>query len=181
MENALTDTFTPIPIDGLTHLYGVSKEGVIRNMLSGNNLKQQVHTTGYWRVTLSKHGSDKHLYVHRLLALAFIPNPRNKPEVNHKDGNKLDYSLGNLEWATSKENSLHAVHRLGIKLAIVGKIGATHPRSKKVQQLTQDGELLAEFGSILEAERVTGCNAMSISRTANGKQELGNGFKWRLK
>ncbi len=59
-------------------------------------------------------GVKRNLYVHRLLALAFIPNPENKPEVNHKNGVKTDNSLDNLEWMTKSENELHAF-RTGLK------------------------------------------------------------------
>ena len=63
----------------------------------------------YWTVRLTIQGKRRCFFVHRLIAEAFIPNPENKPEVNHKDGNKLNSVLWNLEWATTKENYEHAV------------------------------------------------------------------------
>jgi hypothetical protein len=62
---------------------------------------------GYLRVYLYKNGKRKHHKIHRLVAKAFIPNPNNKPQVNHKDGNKKNNSITNLEWVTDEENKLH--------------------------------------------------------------------------
>ena len=74
----------------------------------GFRIEEKIGTDGYPNVTLSINGVSKTITVHRLLAIAFIPNPENKPQVNHKNGNKLDYSLDNLEWATPTENMQHA-------------------------------------------------------------------------
>lgn len=64
--------------------------------------------TGYCLVKLIKNGNEKHVYIHRLVAEAFIPNPNNLPQVNHKDGNKENNCVSNLEWVTAKENIIHA-------------------------------------------------------------------------
>lgn len=71
-------------------------------------LRQSNTTTGYKKVELVKEGIKKSYKVHRLVATAFIPNPENKPEVNHIDGNKINNYIENLEWVTSSENSIHA-------------------------------------------------------------------------
>ena len=76
-------------------------------------LKQQYHCKGYKVVTLVKRELKKTLKVHRLVAQAFIPNPLNKEQVNHKDGNKENNHILNLEWATQSENQLHA-HKTGL-------------------------------------------------------------------
>lgn len=70
--------------------------------------------TGYFQVSLWKNNKGTWFYIHRLLAQAFIPNPEGKPEVNHKDGNRQNNSLDNLEWATRIENAQHAV-RTGLR------------------------------------------------------------------
>jgi HNH endonuclease len=71
-------------------------------------LKTHIGTDGYPSVHLHKDGETITCSIHRLLAVTFIPNPENKPQVNHKDGNKLNYALSNLEWATPSENMQHA-------------------------------------------------------------------------
>lgn len=71
-------------------------------------ITQRISNKGYLTVTLSKNGQSNTRQVHRLLAQAFIPNPENKATVNHVDGNKLNNSLDNLEWASYSENAIHA-------------------------------------------------------------------------
>lgn len=77
-------------------------------------LRQSITTTGYIKVELSKEGTKKSMKVHRLVAIAFIENPENKPDVNHKDGNPFNNNLSNLEWCTESENLNHAV-KIGLK------------------------------------------------------------------
>lgn len=72
-----------------------------------SELSTEETSKGYLRVYLSKNGKRKHHKVHRLVARAFIPNPDNKPQVNHIDGNKHNNSITNLEWVTDEENKLH--------------------------------------------------------------------------
>ena len=85
--------------------YSVSNLGEVKNDSTGRILKQANHSHGYKNIQIGK-GNTK--YIHRLVAGAFIPNPENKPEVNHKDGNKQNNNVDNLEWVTSSENKQHA-------------------------------------------------------------------------
>lgn len=71
-------------------------------------LKHQVDPYGYHLVSISMNGVRKKTFVHRIVALTFIPNPQQKPFINHKDGNKSNNSVDNLEWCTHSENTLHA-------------------------------------------------------------------------
>lgn len=73
-----------------------------------NLLKPLINKKGYYTCVLYKNKKGKRIPIHRLVALAFIPNPNNKPQVNHINGNKLDNSFGNLEWVTNQENAFHA-------------------------------------------------------------------------
>lgn len=82
-------------------------------------LKTHITKFGYERVELNKNGVGKKFVVHRLVALVFVDNPENKPEVNHIDGNKLNNFVENLEWNTSKENIRHAVEK-GLNVAVSG-------------------------------------------------------------
>jgi hypothetical protein len=82
--------------------YEVSNLGNIRNKKTGRILKQRLNSNGYFYIDLSY---DKHLKVHRLIANAFIPNPENKPFIDHIDKNRTNNNMSNLRWATSQENA----------------------------------------------------------------------------
>ena len=88
-------------------LYQISNLGNVKRISSGKRLKPY-NRKGYIRVALSKDDTTKHIDIHRLVAQAFIPNPENKPEVNHIDGDKSNNEVSNLEWCTRKENMNHA-------------------------------------------------------------------------
>ena len=90
-------------------MYLVSNEGNVYSLFTNRLLKPSLSKgTGYYVVNIRKDGSRKPEYVHRLVAEAFIPNPLNLAEVNHKDGNKLNNASSNLEWVTGNENKIHA-------------------------------------------------------------------------
>ena len=87
--------------------YTIREDGVVVGR-QNRPLKPFKDRDGYQVVTLLKEGKTSKRFVHRLVAQAFIPNPENKPTVNHKNGNKADNRVGNLEWATQSENNTHA-------------------------------------------------------------------------
>lgn len=84
--------------------YSISSEGLVRNDVSGKILTPDLHHRGYFRTSAK---GVKPRFIHRLVALAFIPNPNNLPQVNHIDGNKQNNNVSNLEWCTNRENSYH--------------------------------------------------------------------------
>jgi hypothetical protein len=88
--------------------YKVSSEGEVVNLTTGKQLATPIHKHGYLCVRLWHKGKTRLLKLYRILAIAFIPNPENKREVNHLDGNRMNHSLSNLEWATPSENMKHA-------------------------------------------------------------------------
>lgn len=109
------------PVNQYEGLYEVSNMGRVRSLdritnyidgrvrkFNGRMISPRKAGAGYYQVGLSNNGSKKRDYIHRLVAEAFIPNPKNLPEVNHLDGNKLNNRLSNLEWTTSSENKKHA-------------------------------------------------------------------------
>lgn len=88
--------------------YQVTSWGRVYSVEKERFLIPQENEKGYLRVSLTEeNGRRKHKKVHRLVATAFIPNPENKPQVNHKDGNKSNNSFTNLEWVTDEENKIH--------------------------------------------------------------------------
>ena len=136
---------------------------------------------GYLQVHLCKNGKCFHCLVHRLVLLAFIPNPKNKKTVNHLNGIKTDNRVDNLEWATQSENILHSF-RMGFSKPLwKGKTGRNHNCSRAVLQFTKDNKFVAEHGSILEAQRKTGINDGSICCVCNDKRKSAGGFKWKYK
>lgn len=99
-----------IIVDNLVTTYYITENGECYNSRTGKYLKGQISNSGYLNYNLSLTPDNKRrLYAHRLVAQAFIPNPDNKPEVNHINGNKLDNRLENLEWCTASENQKHNV------------------------------------------------------------------------
>lgn len=96
-------------IEGFDGIYSVSNYGEVRNNKTGKLMKLRKNEKGYLRTSLTKNGNQKSVRVHRLVAQAFIPNPENKPQVNHIDFNKENNCVSNLEWVTNQENAQYSV------------------------------------------------------------------------
>lgn len=143
---------------------------------------KQHNILGYLHVNLRKNGRTCGKMVHRLVAEAFIPNPENKPQVNHKNGNKTDNRVGNLEWATASENMVHCVEKLSRKKSIhwKGKSGGKHPTSRKVIRITLDGKTTKTYDSISEAAKDNNTSWGNISKCC-GKygRKTCVGYKWK--
>lgn len=155
--------------------YFYNRKGVI--------LKQTLNQKGYYCVTITfENHKQKVFEVHRLIAKTFIPNPENKSQVNHIDGNKTNNNIENLEWVTAQENIVHAFkHGLnkGSK-PWLGKTGAKHNKSKPIIRCDLNWNELEEYPSVTEASKLYG-NLSHISACARGERKTCAGFKWKYK
>lgn len=97
------------PIPGYEQLYEISNTGFVRNVQTGLIKSNEIDKNGYVRIQLCKHKVRRKFFIHRLVATCFIENPQNKPQVNHKDMNRSNNCVDNLEWTTNSENQLHAI------------------------------------------------------------------------
>ena len=141
--------------------YEVSDEGIVRRVSNKHVLKGCI-TSGYRSVKLTFENSrQQRFYVHRLVAMFFIPNDdKNKTVVNHKDGNKLNNNVDNLEWVSPRENNLH-YYRLQKEQNKKHRSGG---KPIPVNQYTLDGKLVQSFPSIKKASLETGFSVVQIAR-----------------
>ena len=162
-----------------TYIYGeqyqVSNTGVVRNKNTGHILAPQEDKKGYLRVRLSLHDRKATAKVHRLVATAFIPNPEGKPQVNHKDTDKHNNRVGNLEWATNSENQIHA-YKTGLNY-VTGRAGR---KKKPVCKLNLNtGEVIGTYKSLADAGRENGLYSANIHKVLAGERKSTGGFGLR--
>lgn len=139
--------------------YSISNSGKVRNDKNGKILKTNFYK-GYERVDLTHDGVRKQFFIHRLVAIAFIPNPENKPEVNHKDGDKSNNYDWNLEWATNSENMIHAVQNKLWKPTNRG-IKLSDDQVNMICKLLEENKLtLSEIARITNTDRTTVSNIL---------------------
>ena len=150
--------------------YLINKEGYVKSPY-GKILKTQISNSGYYCLPIKVNGKQKGFFIHRAIAYGFIPNPQNKPILNHKDGNKLNNSLSNLEWCDSSHNMQH-MYDTGLKkyrpLHYKGKFGSEHNRSKSVICV----ETSIEYGSQSEAQRLLGLGGGSVCWSIKNKKPI---------
>ena len=148
--------------------YSVSTEGEVRKDTT-NYILSQSSQQDYKFVGLIINGKQKRMRVHRMVALAFIDNPDNKPYVNHINGNRSDNNVENLEWVTPSENTQHAVDTGLFKSG----------RARAVIQYNLNGEQMATFESASEAARQTGGSQSKITMCCRRQRDSANDYQWR--
>lgn len=166
----MTEIWRAIP--GFEGHYTVSSFGNVRSVKRDLILKPQKINSGYLVVRLRLPGSRKAITVHRLVALVFIPNPGNKPEVNHDDGDKTNNSVSNLFWATEKENYAHAI---ATGLFSQGKpvVGTPVNGGANVEYKSA-----ADAAELLSGKRQNGTN---ITHCLSGRIKSACGHTWKYK
>ena len=172
--------------------------------IHGAMLKQTNHSRGYKTVALTKYGKTKQEYVHRIVASAFIPNPDNLPAVNHKDEDKTNNFVDNLEWCTVSYNNTYGEktkkqaekirgiphkddHKEKIsnslkeyyKTHVSASTGRKSEKRKPISQFDLDGNLIREYPSIHEASDGIISRRRNITAVCNGKRKSAYGYIWR--
>lgn len=157
-------------IKGYEGYYQISSNGRVKSLkYRGLNrkvpriIKWRITNKGYTQVILSVNNIQKRYSIHRLVALHFIPNPENKPCVNHKDENPLNNNVDNLEWCTYSYNTNYGSCISKIRKGNIGKKG-----SYPVIQQSLNGDFIAEYCSIGEASRLTGISYTMINDCCRG-------------
>lgn len=148
--------------------YDVNEKGIVKNTKTGKEYYGKINGKGYLRLDISINGKRKIIYPHRAVAELFIPNPENKPQVNHINGNKLDNRVENLEWVYAQENTIHAVK--------MGLINTITQGGKPCVQKDLQGNIIKTYNSISEASRTLGVSQPSINKVLLGKRKTIKGF-----
>lgn len=168
-------------VKGFESLYMVSNHGRVKSvdhyvkcnsgkrLVKGRILKPCDRGNGYPFVTVGKDGKQYNLSIHRAVAIAFIPNPDNLPEVNHKDTNPANANVSNLEWCNRTYNNNY--DKRAFK--------AAKKKRKKIIQL--DGNNVVKvWNSMSEIQKTLGFSIGNISSCCSGKRQFANGFSWKF-
>ncbi len=157
------DKLTKIPIPELEN-YRLTKDGKLWSCRSKRFLRYR-KCNGYAVVTRTLATKTRNFSIHRLVAQTFIPNPDNKPYVNHINSIKMDNKMENLEWVTQKEN------------LACNKKKISHPR--QVQKIDKSGNVVDTFTSVTEAGKAVGLTRYAISKACLGVNKTAGGFIWK--
>lgn len=167
-------------------LYQVSNIGNVKSLNWKNqgyekNLWLKPHKNGYLQVELAKGGTKKCFVVHRLVAIAFIPNPQGYPQVNHKDENKRNNCAENLEWCNASYNAIYSMKRRGVVLKekrVPQRKNSSHS-NQSIIQMTLSGETVKTWENSRTIFLETGMSDWSISECCRGNRKTAYGYKWQ--
>ena len=155
-------------IEGYEGLYQVSNMGRVKSLKFGKERILNPSKNRYVIVTLSKDNKTNYFQVHRLVAKAFIPNPHNLPQVNHRNEDKTDNRVDNLEWCSAKYNSNYGTRNKRASVSC----------RKTILQFTLDGEFVKKWQSGTEINKELHILKGDISACCKGKQKSAGGYKW---
>jgi len=161
-------------VKGYEGYYEVSNLGRVKRIGKTNCLRSAITKDGYEQVTLSVNNKLKSYAIHRLVAIAFIPNPNNLPQVNHKDENKLNNYVENLEWCTQEYNLKYGTARKRANIKNTNRKDI----SKVVYQYSLEGELINIYPSTQELRRL-GFNQGNIASCCRGERKSHKGYIWK--
>ena len=153
-------------------MYAVNELGEVYSLRKNRTISPKVNHDGYLRVQLWSANQCEFVAIHRLIAETFLPNPDNKPFVNHIDGDKANNTVENLEWCTQKENIAHA-WKNGLSHRHLNTSGIA------VRQIDSEKNIVGEFQSMMEAERVTEIPHSNISQSILRNGTAG-GYRWEV-
>jgi hypothetical protein len=174
------------PILGYEGLYSVGDNGEVFSHKSGRVMRPGKSRDGYMSVELFKNGKGWRALVHRLVASAFLPNYNNLPQVNHKNENKADNRVSNLEWCTARYNMNYGARtqkqllKVNYSTEQRKALARTNGKMacKPVLQYDRNGARIARYESVRSARDVLGINPAHISETCRGKRKSAGGFLW---
>lgn len=150
--------------------YEVSNLGRVKSFFLNTEkiLKSTKNTNGYLQVGLYKEGKIKYFRVHRLVAQAFLPNPNNLPQVNHRNEDKTDNRVENIEWCNRSYNTNYGTRNERIAKA----------NSIPILQFTKEGKFVKKWDCSMNIERKLGFHHSNICMCCNGKRKTAGGYKW---
>lgn len=149
----------------------------VRRLIKGIIREGTLNKDGYLQVGLSRNGKQETKCIHQLVAEAFIPNPNNLPDINHKDENKQNNCISNLEWCDKGYNNAYGTRTERASKKQINRKDC----SKVILQYDLDGNFIKEWSSTMEIERQLGYYHNNISKSCKGKYNNAYGYKWSYK